>query len=303
MFETTNQSWIFIGEIDGKSTEQNNWAPGLASRPSSSFSLRRPEWTLTPSCANLGAENQPLGGVPILGFFGWEEFRCQSFSKFCGWETLGIEGSIFLGYVELGKPGRGQLKGGGVWKIKSLTFQSKNQKKKRENFRIQRENYSLKSNNQEKKIQLENYRQNPWLSQSPLGSAADQGHPAISCNHKMARKIANVPWANAHTPWSTLSIQHSFPLLSPKAFKNFAQLTGFDLFWYLILFVLVRDIDSFFWEDPRIHFRHDLSIPPQALGATSSRIWSEEKWHHSPHIWWTKTKNTWDPNLYLWCSS
>jgi hypothetical protein len=61
--------------------------------------------------------------------------------------------------------------GGGVWKIKSLTFQSKNQKKKRENSRIQRDNYSLKSNNQGKKFNrkiIDKTRDCPNLPWAPL---------------------------------------------------------------------------------------------------------------------------------------
>ena len=84
------------GWIDG-SGQPEPWAKrSLASRPSSSFSLRRPEWTLTPavaSRANLGRAGSPgpleLPGISgkkngATGFLEKKMGNCR-FPSFDGW--------------------------------------------------------------------------------------------------------------------------------------------------------------------------------------------------------------------------
>ena len=225
MFETTNQSWIFI-EIDGTSTEQNNWA-GLASRPSSSFSLRRPEWTLTPSCANLGAENQPLSPWSSDSGFFW--VRRVSVPVFFNILWLGNVGNWRFNLFGLRRTGEAwprSTEGGGVWKIKSLTFQSKNQKKK--NVKILGFNGTIIHWNQiiREKSSTGKLSTKPVIVPispglrcwpGPSGNLLQPQNGRGACKRSMGKC----------TPWSTLSIQHSFPLFSPKAFKNFKTAYGF----------------------------------------------------------------------------
>jgi hypothetical protein len=164
-------------------------------------------------------------GVPILGFFGWEEFRCQSFSIFCGWETLGIEGSIFLGYVEQGKPGRGQLK---VEVSGKSSHWHSNQRIRKKNVKILGFNGTIIHWNQiiREKSSTGKLSTKPVIVPispglrcwpGPSGNLLQPQNGRGACKRSMGKC----------TPWSTLSIQHSFPLFSPKAFKNFKTAYGF----------------------------------------------------------------------------
>ena len=73
---------------------------GLASRPNNNFSLRRPEWTLTPSAACLGdfflPEKRPDHVREIYGFFWGLKFSLDKvpklwfLSKEFYWEILEI---------------------------------------------------------------------------------------------------------------------------------------------------------------------------------------------------------------------
>ena len=207
-------------------TKQLGSGPGI---PSQQQLLTATPWVdAHPLLCQPGSRKSAPGRSSDSGFFWVRRVSVlHSFSIFCGWETLGIEGSIFLGYVELGKPEVN-------WRWRSLENQvidipiKESEKKTRKlsdsTRKIIHWNQIIKKKSSTGKLSTKTvivpispgFRCWP----GPSGNLLQPQNGKEDCKRSMGKC----------TPWSTLSIQHCFPLFSPKAFKNFAQLTGFDLF-------------------------------------------------------------------------